>query len=178
MTTSTPTPTATGRRTERDGRTYVVFTRTFRAPIDDVWAAVTEPDRLARWIGRWEGEPASGEVSFRMLFEGDGHPPERFVIDECESPRLLVITTESPSADGGTESWHLRLELAEADGVTTFRFSQSVPDPAMAENVGPGWDYYLDRMVVAEEGGDPGVLDFDDYYPALSPHYLAEFSAR
>ena len=37
---------------------YVVFERTFRAPIDDVWAAVTEPERLERWIGTWTGDPA------------------------------------------------------------------------------------------------------------------------
>lgn len=31
------------------------LSRTFRASIDDVWAAVTEPERTARWIGPWEG---------------------------------------------------------------------------------------------------------------------------
>ncbi len=45
----------------------------------------------------------------------------------------------------------------------------------MAEGVGPGWDYYLDRMVLAEAGDDPGTLDFDDYYPALAEHYRREF---
>lgn len=33
--------------------TVLVFERTFHAPIEDVWAAVTESDRLARWIGVW-----------------------------------------------------------------------------------------------------------------------------
>ncbi len=75
-------------------------------------------------------------------------------------------------------TYHLRLALSEDALETTLRFAQDVPKPEMAEGVGPGWDYYLDRMVVAEEGGDPATLDFDDYYPALSPHYLAEFSAR
>lgn len=174
MTSTTPTP--TGRKQVHQGTTYVVFERTFRSPIGDVWAAVTEPDRLARWIGSWEGDPAEGHVMFRMLYEGDEHPAERFTIDECDEPHRLVITTESPSSDGGTESWHLMLELAESDGTTTLRFSQSVPDPAMAVDVGPGWDYYLDRMVVAETGGDPASVDFDDYHPALSGHYRAEFS--
>jgi uncharacterized protein YndB with AHSA1/START domain len=38
---------ATGRKDERDP-SWVVFSRTFRAPVEDVWAAVTEPDRLER----------------------------------------------------------------------------------------------------------------------------------
>jgi uncharacterized protein YndB with AHSA1/START domain len=176
MTSTGTTPTATGHKEVRGGQTYVVFTRTFRAPIDDVWAAVTEPDRLARWIGSWEGDPADGHVTFRMLYEGEGHPAERMTIEECVPPQRLAITTTAPAPDGGTESWTLLIDLAEAGGVTTFTFAQSVPTPAMAEGVGPGWDYYLDRMTVAEAGGDPGSLTFDDYYPRLSDHYRAEFA--
>ena len=50
--------TATGRRevARRDDATSS-STRTFRAPIEYVWAAVTEPARLARWIGTWTGDP-------------------------------------------------------------------------------------------------------------------------
>src|SRR3990170_2940458 len=61
---STPTP--TGRREERSGRQFLVMERRFEAPIDAVWAAITEPERLARWIGTWTGDPASGAVDFRM----------------------------------------------------------------------------------------------------------------
>ena len=38
----------------------LVVTRTFRAPIEDVWASVTEPDRTARWFGTWKGDAAAG----------------------------------------------------------------------------------------------------------------------
>jgi hypothetical protein len=38
--------------------------------------------------------------------------------------------------------------------------------------VGPGWEYYLDRLVAAETGGDVAAIDFDrDYYPAMQEHY-------
>ena len=52
---STPTR-PTGRRETRGGHDLVVYTRTFAAPLDDVWAAVTEPRRLERWVGTWEGD--------------------------------------------------------------------------------------------------------------------------
>ena len=167
-------PTATGRRELRHGDAYVVMTRQFRAPVEDVWAAVTESDRLARWIGTWRGDPAEGEVEFQMRYEGDEAAPERFVIDECRPPRRLAITTESPG-EGEDVTWHLELDLAETGGVTTLTFAQSVPDPATAQSVGPGWEYYLDRMVVAETGGEVDAVVFDDYYPALSEHYQGEF---
>lgn len=173
---STPTtPTPTGRRRVEGDTTYVELQRTFRAPVEDVWAAVTEPERLARWIGTWSGDPATGQVSFQMTYEGDDIPKELFRIDVCEPPYRLRITTSMPQEGKEPESWRLRLDLAEADGLTTLTFAQDVPDPTMAESVGPGWDYYLDRMQAAESGADVAAVDFDDYYPALSDHYRREF---
>ena len=61
----------TGFREERDGTTYLVFHREFRAPITAVWASVTEPERLQRWIGTWSGDPESGSVEFRMIAESE-----------------------------------------------------------------------------------------------------------
>ena len=170
--TSTPAPPA-GRRELRDGTPYVVFTRTFAAPIQDVWAAVTEPERLVRWIGTWAGDPASGEVAFRMTAEGDDVPAETYRIDVCEPPRRLV--TRSSVGDDDTV-WQLELDLDEVDGVTTLTFAQVMSDPDVAENVGPGWDYYLDRPVAAETGRDVAEVVWDDYYPARSGHYRAAFS--
>lgn len=67
---------------------------------------------------------------------------------------------------------NLGLELAEREGVTALEFTQVISDPAILESIGPGWEYYLDRLVAAETGGDPSAIDFDrDCYPALSDHY-------
>lgn len=169
-------PTATGSRHERNGEPYVVLTRTFSAPIEDVWAAITESDRLARWIGRWTGDPASGRIDFTMLYEDDDFT-ETYTIDECVEPRRLALTSHTPLDDETPMTWHLELDLTEEDGVTTLTFAQNLTDPAMAENIGPGWEYYLDRMVVAETAGDPSTIDFADYYPALGAHYRAQFAA-
>ena len=171
----TTNPTATGHQEVRHGRPYLVMTRQFQAPVEDVWAAVTESGRLARWIGTWAGDPAEGKVLFQMRYEGDDVSSEEFRLDECEAPRRLAITTTAPY-EAEQVTWHLELDLAETDGVTTLTFAQSVPDPAMAESVGPGWDYYLDRMVAAESDGDVAAVVFDDYYPALVDHYKAEFA--
>ena len=172
---STPPPTtarATGRREDRDGTAYVVFERTFAAPIADVWAAVTESDRLVRWIGRWTGDPTSGSVTFFMTAESADAPAETVAIDECTEPKRLVMHSARP--DDSSEMWSWQIDLKETDGVTTLTFAQEVVTVELAESVGPGWDYYLDRMVVAEAGGDPSVVDFDDYYPAFAPYYRAE----
>jgi uncharacterized protein YndB with AHSA1/START domain len=154
----------------RDGERLVLrITRQFRAPIDDVWAAVTEPERLARWIGTFTGDPASGRVEFLMTAEG-ATEPEEMEIRECEPPRVLRVTSHV-----GEEHWHLDLLLEERVGVTTLTFSQPDIDPVAAESVGPGWEYYLDRLVAAETGGDVGGIDFErDYYPAMLEHYRSQ----
>lgn len=166
------TPTPTGRRETRDGRDAIVYERTFHAPIAAVWAAVTESDRLARWVGEWTGDPSTGSVMFRMNAEGDEVQAEAFTIERCEPPHVLEVTTPAP--DGG--DFGLLLELAEDAGTTTLTFCQFMPDLGMATDIGPGWEYYLDRLVAAETGRDVAALDFDDYYPAQREHYRDLFS--
>ena len=167
------TPEPTGRRENRDGHDSVVLDRTFRAPIESVWAAITESDRLERWIGTWTGDPTTGSVLFRMNAEGDDTKPEAFTIHECEPPRRVSLTSQ---VVGEQTAWHFVLELTEVDGTTTLTFSQSVPDADMATGVGPGWEYYLDRLVAAETGADVAALDFDEYYPAQSGYYRELFA--
>jgi uncharacterized protein YndB with AHSA1/START domain len=156
-------PVATGRKDHEDPG-WVVFTRTFRAPVEDVWTAVTDPDALSRWIGTWTGDPAEGQVSFTMTAEGDDVAPEPCLVEECRPPVLLRLRL-------GNDAWTVRLELSEADGVTTLDFAQRLTDPGLGASVGPGWDYYLDRLVAAAAGDDVAAVDFDTYYPALSEHY-------
>ena len=165
--------TPTGTIEQRDGEYVLVKTRTFDAPIEDVWAAVTEPERLARWIGTWTGDPTSGNVQFRMLFEGEDHAGEDMEIRVCEPPRRLHLTSRV-----GEEVWLLELDLTHADGVTTLTFSQPRITEEQVAGVGPGWDYYLDRLVDVETGADPALRDFDrDYYPATSEHYTSQYRA-
>lgn len=166
-------PSPTGRRETRDGHDSVVLDRTFHAPIASVWAAITESDRLARWVGTWTGDPTTGSVLFRMNAEGDDIEPETFTIHECDPPHRISLTSQ---VVGQENVFHFLVELTEVAGTTTLTFSQSVPDPEMAAGVGPGWEYYLDRLVAAETGADVAALAFDDYFPAQSEYYRALFA--
>jgi uncharacterized protein YndB with AHSA1/START domain len=125
---------ASGRREVREGTDYIVLTRTFRAPIQDVWAAVTEPQRLERWIGTWTGDPESGEVTFRMTAEGEDVEPETYRIEVCDPPRRLRTNSLTQGPEG--QEWLLDLQLSEDDGTTTLTFARAEADyfPAMAEH--------------------------------------------
>ena len=142
----------------------IQLTRRFRAPIDAVWAAMTESERMQRWIGRWEGDPRTGRVDFFMTAEGEDVPASEYRIEVCDPPHRLVGSTSV-----GEEQWRLRFELDESDGVTTVVFAQAIVDDV--GSVGPGWEYYLDRLDAALADGDVAAVSWDAYYPTMRPYY-------
>jgi uncharacterized protein YndB with AHSA1/START domain len=144
----------------------LVLTRTFRAPVDDVWASVTESERTARWYGPWRGEAGPGRRIEVQLVGEEGQPWETMTIDACEPPRRLAL-----SAVNDYGSWHLELELTETAGVTELRFTQHLTDTDGVGEVGPGWEFYLDALVASRDGGPAPV--FDDYYPSMKGYYEA-----
>lgn len=75
----------------------------YETDVEDLWAACTEPDRLARWIAQVSGDLRVGSVvdgSFTSTWTG------RIRIDECERPGHLLVTLE-PDTDDETqvEAW-------------------------------------------------------------------------
>lgn len=186
---STPTdPTTadlmTGHPEERDGRTLLVIERSFAAPIEHVWAACTDPVRMERWIGTWSGDPASGRVTFRMTAEGEDVKGEEMDVLACEPPRRFAVRgreAEAFSEDGSGEKvhWEMELELSEADGTTSLRFVQVLAPGdtglRMVASVGPGWDYYLDRLVADLAGDDAGSVDWESYAGG-SAYYREHFA--
>jgi uncharacterized protein YndB with AHSA1/START domain len=74
-----------------DGKGVVRMQDRFDTDIDDLWSALTEPERLARWIGDFEGDlRLGGEYRARYFdgWEGTGR------IEVCEPPRHLLATTK------------------------------------------------------------------------------------
>ena len=143
------------------------ITRTFRAPIEDVWQSVTSSESTARWIGpwKWAGPVGPGNaIVLTMVFE-EGSPDSNAVVDTCEPPRRLAVTTQY---DGG--GWSLEILLAQDGDITTMDFVHHLTDRKLAQHAGPGWEYYLD-MLVASRDGLP-LPTFDEYYPAQQQYFL------
>jgi len=64
--------------------------------IDDLWSALTDPRRLARWLGEFEGDlRLGGEFRARFFasgWEGTGR------VEACEPPRHLLALTRDLDA--------------------------------------------------------------------------------
>jgi hypothetical protein len=140
------------RSVARDGKgdtVSVSITRAYDADAEDVWDALTSPERLPRWFF-----PVSGdlEVGGRYQLEGNADGEIR----RCDRPTRLQVTF------GGPESI-LDLRLAVVGEQTTLELTHTVPlamagSGAGALFVGPGWDGALLGLGLHLRGrsvGDP-----------------------
>ncbi len=151
----------TGRLVRDDAGARLVFTRDFPVPVEALWQALTDPELTARWIGRWEGDPAHGEVQLWMSAE-EGTPSTPVTIGACVAPSVLALTTGD---------WPLRLALTAGDDTScTLVFTHELSEPVDATSIGPGWEFYLDRLAAVLDG-DEVPDDFEKYYPARASAY-------
>lgn len=164
MTTQVSTADRLGEVLRDEDGVRVQFVRTFDAAPEEVWSAVTDPERSARWLGGWTGDPSTGSVLFEMPTPG-GPKPQTATIDSCEPPTGLAVTIATP--DG---PWPLTLTLSPEGDRTVLRFTHRLHEPYDASGVGPGWQYYLDRLGALVEG-QPLPEDFGAYHSRLADSY-------
>ena len=97
-----------------DGHGVVRMEDRFDTDIDDLWSALTEPGRLARWLGDVEGDlRLGGEFRARFFasgWEGTGR------VEACDPPRRLLVQTREP----GQQNEHAIEVTLASDGDQTI----------------------------------------------------------
>jgi uncharacterized protein YndB with AHSA1/START domain len=152
----------THRETGRAGSAYtVLLRRIYDAPIEDVWDACTNPERINRWF-----VPVSGDLRLGGSYQLEGNAGGEIVA--CEPPRLLKVTWiygEMP-ADDERSDVEVRLSPVDDDR-TQFELEHVADvDPEMWGQFGPGavgvgWDLGLVGLAWHLRGktrGDPAEL--------------------
>lgn len=143
----------------------IIINRHITHPVTNVWRYLTESALLGEWYGTYSGDPATGEVLLTTR-EAPDHPGAARIL-YCTSPERLEVMLASPAGE-----WQLSVALQEKEGATALEFRQPVGELSYsAEDLGPGWEYYLDALELALEGGNVDSLAWDDYHPALCPAY-------
>ena len=151
----------------------LVLTRVVAAPAARIWEHVSRSALLATWYGTYTGDPASGSVQVTMTAEPGEASTSDYTIHACELGRLLTV-----SSSIGEDTWRLSLELAAADGTgsesTRVALRHHDVPLEMLQHVGPGWEWYLDRLIGAVTGGAvPGMDVWDSEYMSLGAEYVA-----
>ena len=124
-----------GQRTLAAGEARVVtVSRSYSGPVDDVWDACTNPERLPRWF-----LPVTGELKVGGHYQLEGNAGG--TIERCDPPHSFAATWEY----GGEVSW-IEVSLTAQDGRTRLRLEHiaHVDDERWTEfgpgAVGVGWD--------------------------------------
>ncbi|MGY1720483.1 SRPBCC family protein [Blastococcus sp. SYSU DS0552] len=154
--------------TEPDGRQRLEFRRSWPDPIEDVWAALTEPDRLARWIGTYEGERGPGGTGTFTMTHEDEPVGEPMAIVECDPPRRLVV--QWTQEQDGLGVWRIDLDLFVEGERTVLRFVQFFAAGLDVTDFAMGWHWYLDKLD-AELGGRPAPGDWAAFLAETGPGY-------
>ncbi len=138
---------------ERNGdHIDVRFERHYPRPPEKVWRALTDPERLADWMGASRVEPYVGGKFETML---DGLRPMKGRVLVWDPPKALELQWSNGHAPDST----VRYELApEGDGTRVILTHRHMPYATSALML-PGWHAYFDRLAQVLAGEAPPDLD-------------------
>ncbi|WP_238012728.1 SRPBCC family protein [Dactylosporangium sp. AC04546] len=132
------------------GETVAVrLRRSYDADVPDVWDAITDPSRIARWL-----MPISGDLRAGGSFQLEGNAGGDIL--ECSPPSRLKVTFGGPTSI-------VTVRLSADGDRALLELEHTVPieiagGGAGALYVGPGWDgalMALARHLHGEFDGDP-----------------------
>jgi uncharacterized protein YndB with AHSA1/START domain len=153
-----------------DGKGVVRMQDRFGTDIDDLWSALTDPRRLARWLGEIEGDlHLGGEFRFRFFASGSEGTGR---VDTCEAPRRLLLTMALGQPDEDVIEATL---TADGDQTILVWEERGMPLDLLAA-YGAGVQIHVEDLaayLAGRERGDPGRErgDTEARWNALLPAY-------
>jgi uncharacterized protein YndB with AHSA1/START domain len=157
------TGTVVGSLRTMDGKAVVHMEDVFDTDASDLWSALTDPHRLARWIAHVDGDFRLGGA-FRARFTSGWEGPGR--VDVCEPPRRLLVTL-CPGQDDQTV---IEAEIFP-DGDHQARLvleERGLPLNEAAVH-GAGWQVHVEDLA-AHLAGRP-TADWRTRWTELTPTY-------
>jgi uncharacterized protein YndB with AHSA1/START domain len=147
-----------------DGRGIVRMEDRFDTDSGDLWSALTEPGRLARWIGDVEGDlRLGGEFRARFFasgWEGTGQ------VEACEPPRRLLVLTKQP---GQSDEHVIEVTLATDGDQTILVWEERGMPLEHLAGYGSGIQVHVEDLAAHIAGRERG--DADARWGELLPAY-------
>lgn len=128
-----------------DETVAVAFDRIYRTSAADLWAAVTDPERLARWYAPVEGELRVGGTFVQKF-------------DDMDAPVCTIVACEPASSFafiwpvGGVDTLVTVTVTAAGDDARLTLVHERLTALAAA-GYGAGWETYLDPFLTAHLAG-------------------------
>jgi uncharacterized protein (TIGR00369 family) len=136
-----------------DART-LRFERRLPGAMEQVWAFLVEPQRLAVWLARGEIEPrVGGQVIIHHEETWPDCPPARGVVTAWDPPRRLAYTWSEASTNS-----EVAFELSPAPGGVTLVLTHRHLPLGEEVEFGGGWHVNLDALGLALGGAAPAEI--------------------
>jgi len=148
-----------------DGKGIVRMEDRYDTDIDDLWTALTDPHRLARWIAEVEGDLRLGgefRARFTSGWEGTGR------VQACEPPRRLLVLTRD--ADEPDEQVIEATLTADGDQTILVIEERGLPIEHLAAH-GAGWQVHVEDLAAHLAGRER--CDIKARWTELLPAYQA-----
>ena len=146
-----------------DGAGVVRIQDRYDTDIEDLWSALTDPARLARWYGRVEGDLRPGGQLRIYLEASDIESTGR--VDACEPPRLLRLTTretdESYRRGHGVPPFDAGIDVtltAVGERTDLTIEVRGMPLDRIA-SYGAGWQIHAENLAAHLAGREPGATE-------------------
>ncbi len=146
-----------------DGKGVVRMQDRFDTDINDLWSALTDPRRLARWIAEVEGDVSlGGEFHARFTSEWEG----TVRVERCEPPRRLLLLTRG----AGRPDEHVIEAMLTADGDQTILVveERGMPLEHLAD-YGAGIQVHVEDLAAHIAGRER--CDIEARWDELAPAY-------
>jgi uncharacterized protein YndB with AHSA1/START domain len=130
--------------------------------VADLWSALTDPERLARWIATVDGDLRLGgtfAARFTSTFEGPGR------IDVCEAPHRLQVTM-NPGTD--EETVIEAIVTPDGDRARLVVEERGLPLGVLAAH-GAGWQAHVEDLAAHLAGREQ--RDWKPRWESLIPAY-------
>jgi uncharacterized protein YndB with AHSA1/START domain len=148
---------------QENGRGTIHVEDLYPTDIDDMWSAISEPERLRRWLVDVEGDTAIGgsfTARFTSGWEGSGR------VDVCDAPHRLVVTMFDEGAD---ETVTEAILTVEGTGTRLVIEERGLPLDEYAGH-GSGWQAHIEDLALYLAGKE--TTNWIDRVRELSPTYL------
>ncbi len=125
------------------------------APQATVFAFLTDPDKLVRWIGTATVEPRPGGIY--LVSVADQHVARGEFTEVVPVHRLVYSFGWEGRPEVPPGSSVIEIDLVEKDQGTLVRLTHSgLPNAYECASHAKGWQHYLQRLATAAVGRDPG----------------------
>jgi uncharacterized protein YndB with AHSA1/START domain len=147
------------------------FERTYEATPDEVWAALTEPESIRRWLfAAAVLEPRVGG-EFRLDWSDKEQATGSVLV--WDPPSVLEVEWRERQIESV-----LHIELASSQAGTVLTLDQRNISVAAAIGMGAGWHAHLDALGDLVEGRGANEDAWRPRFDALRPRYEELVTSR